>query len=278
MVTKKVRIFDNGQDRGYLGNNQTWWFDPAFDDSFTIFDLNSFYPGDYFAEDHVNSESVERCTGYMLDYCSNILGRRVASILELGAGGGWFTREFMKRGIDFIAVEGTHAGIKRALENGIPGDGLIQHDLRLRLNLQRRFDLVVCTEMAEHIEPPFSSQLVTNIIEHTDLVWFSFEPPSTNESHYHHCNEQPEKFWRNLFAFYGFDIIRLPENIVDEVLANRGGYIFYNGSRFPQIYRSAHGEEQEWHGSHGDTQKRQSLPHLSSIANGLRRWARKLRS
>ena len=112
------------------------------------------------------------------------------------------------------------------LERGIPIERIIKHDLRFPLNLNRIFDIVLCTEVAEHIEPPFSSQLILNIINHSKLVWFSFEEPGTNSAHYHHCNEQPEKFWKNLFDFFGYQMVKLPKKVIKEV-GGRAGYIFY---------------------------------------------------
>ena len=44
---KRIDIFEK-DDLGYLGNNQRWWFDENHPDSFEIFDLDGFYPQEYF--------------------------------------------------------------------------------------------------------------------------------------------------------------------------------------------------------------------------------------
>ncbi len=227
MNTCKVSVFDENTDKGWLGANQQWWFDPQFPHAFSIFDLDGFYEENYFKHDHVGPHIVEGYVSHVLDYGRKFLGREARSILELGCGGGWFTEGFLKRGIDIVAVEGTHAGYNRALKRGVPSHLLIRHDLRKALALNRSFDMVVCTEVAEHIECPFSSQLVQNIVNHGRVAWFSFEAPGTNDAHYHHCNEQPERFWKNLFKFYGYNMWKLPAEVCDAV-QGRGNIIFYS--------------------------------------------------
>src|SRR5689334_20939714 len=108
--TAKIRVYENGQERGWLGGNQRWWFDPAFSHSFSIFDLDSLYDDNYFRVDHVGPDIVKRYVDSVLAFGEKLLGRPVASILEAGCAGGWFTEELVRRKIDVTAVEGTHVG------------------------------------------------------------------------------------------------------------------------------------------------------------------------
>ncbi|MBT5873253.1 MAG: methyltransferase domain-containing protein [Candidatus Latescibacteria bacterium] len=158
--TTKVEIFKEDTDHGFLGANQNWWFDPSFEHAFSIFDLDGFYPDQYFEADHVNSEVVNNYVTAVLNLGQMILEREVTSILEVGSGGGWFTEAFIKKGIDCFAIEGTKAGYDKCLARGIPEKCIMRHDVRMPIVLDRKFDMVLCTEVAEHIEPPFSSQLV----------------------------------------------------------------------------------------------------------------------
>lgn len=162
----------------------------------------------------------------MLQYGERLHGRPVRSVLECGCAGGWFTEEFLKRGVDVFALEGSKAGVERALSRGIPEERVRRHDLRRPITLGRRFDVAVCTEVAEHVECPFSGQLVQTLVSHADVVWFSFEAPDTNEAHYHHSNEQPEKFWLSLFRFHDYGAIELPAS-VKAVVQERGTHVFY---------------------------------------------------
>jgi hypothetical protein len=226
MTTTEVRVLDDrGVDKGYLSQPQNWWFDPNFPHAFELFDLDAFYEAPYYEADHVGEDTVLAYVDAILQYGQRLNGRPVRSVLECGCAGGWFTEEFLKRGIDVIALEGSSAGIKRALSRGVPAERLKQHDLRRPIQLGRRFDVAICTEVAEHIECPFSSQLIQTLVTHSDVVWFSFEPPDTNEAHYHHSNEQPAKFWLNLFKFFDYRAIELPDSL-GRLLDYRGTHIF----------------------------------------------------
>jgi hypothetical protein len=226
MEALKVRIFDElGTDRGYLQNQQNWWFEPGFPHAFELFDLDSFYEENYFKNDHVGADTVKRYADAVLTYGQQLIRAPVLSILEAGCGGGWFTKEFYDRGIDIVAIEGTRVGVDKAIQRGVPPQRITHHDLRRPLQIGRRFQIAVCTEVAEHIECPFAAQLIQTLVDHSDIIWFSFEPPGGNEAHYHHCNEQPLKFWSNLFNFHGYARIELPSQLSD-ALESRGKYIF----------------------------------------------------
>lgn len=225
---KKIEIFKDGQDTGYISdNNQHWWFDPSNPNSFELFDLDGFYDDFYFREDHVNINQVENYVFYIKEFYKNITNKELKSVFECGAGAGWFTKKFLDTGInDIYSIEGSISGYNKCLLRGISDSIIHRFDLRNSINLNRKFDISICTEVAEHIETPFSSQLIKTLTDHSDIVWFSFEPPDTNNSHYHHCNEQPEKFWVNLFDFFGYGSIRIPMDIYVKV-GFRGSHIFY---------------------------------------------------
>jgi hypothetical protein len=229
---KKVQAFDEqGTDVGYLDNNQKWWFDSEYPNSFELFDLDSFYSEHYFKEDHVTPHVVANYVELVQSTYRRITHSDLSSVLEAGCAGGWFTKSFLDQGIDIFAIEGSKCGYDSTIKRGVPQTRIIHHDLRREINLGRKFDIVCCTEVAEHIEPPFSSQLVKTLAHHSDLIWFSFEPPGTNDAHLHHCNEQPEKFWVNLFDFYNYGYSLLPREVSDSC-AGRGTHIFYNRDVF----------------------------------------------
>lgn len=240
MTTDKVSVFSGADDTGWLRRKSSlWWFDASFAHSFTLFDLDGFYEENYFGKDHVPAEVVDVYVDCIVHYAELMLGRPLQSVLELGCGGGWFTEGFLRKSLDVMAVEGTRVGYERTLKRGIPKERVLRHDLRKPLSLGRTFDIVVCTEVAEHIECPFSSQLVTTIVEHGKVVWFSYAAPGENTAHYHHANEQPEKFWRNLFRFNEFGMSRLPREVTQAVWS-RGKLLFYANdlTTVPECMRS----------------------------------------
>lgn len=225
-------------NRGYLEHGKyNWWFDADEPNAFQMFDLDGFYSNRYYNEDHAHPLVVGVIVAALLAAARDLSGREVATVLDLGCGQGQFANAFLNAELDVTAVEGSKAGVARAIQRGMPPERMHRHDLRLPLQLDRKFDIVMCTEIAEHIETPFSSQLINTIAEHSDICWFSSERPDTNAGHLHHSNEQPDIFWINLFRFYGFRPlpisfdIRLPATTkVEEFCRSqamlRGSYVF----------------------------------------------------
>lgn len=226
---KRIDIFQDGKDLGYIEAYRCskWWFEPSYKDSFDIFDLDGFYEANYFKNDHVGQGAIKNYVKHVRDYYTRLTSKPLTSVLEAGCAGGWFTKEFLDQGIDIIALEGSECGVQATIKRGVSESRVIKHDLRRDINLNRKFDIVCCTEVAEHIEPPFSSQLIKTLTDLSDIVWFSFEAPETNGAHYHHCNEQPEKFWVNIFDFYNFNSYKLSHEIYTECEA-RATHVFYN--------------------------------------------------
>jgi len=223
---KHSEVYQKGEDNGWL-TKQNFWFDPNHEHGFAIQDLNGLYPEKYFESDHVKPETIENYCRLVPEFYEKITGQALNSIIEVGSGGGWFTKSFQDAGFEIVGLEGTEAGYNACKTRGIKLVG--RSDFRVPIKFNRRSDIALCTEVAEHIEPPFSATLIKSLCDASDLVWFSFEEPNTNEAHVHHCNEMPAKFWINLFDFYGYGAYKLPDWVYDQC-EGRGMYIFYNKS------------------------------------------------
>jgi len=226
-----IRMYIDGNDMGYK-NNSDWWYRQSDPDAFRIATLDEDYPPEYFKEDHVSNEVVK-------NYCNSIIrefelftGRKLKSIVEFGSGGGWFTEEFRNRAYHIIGLEGTKEGLKKCDERGIGRLRLVDFREPL-ISWIGKYDIALCTEVAEHIEPPFSSTLINSLISYSDIIWWSSAEPNVGRPHLHHPNEQPYQYWINLFKFYGYEAIRLSDEIYN-ACEYRGRYMFYNEYKFPQ--------------------------------------------
>ena len=83
---------------------------------------------------------------------------------------------------------------------------LILHvDVGQYLNLWRRFDLVLCLEVAEHLDQQFASTLIENCVRHSDVVLFSAALPG--QQGLHHVNEQRPEYWAELFATHDYAVM-----------------------------------------------------------------------
>lgn len=223
-------IFVNGQDTGYREDSK-WWWNENSEDGFRIANPNEDYPQEYFATDHVSEKVVENYCNSVIRQYELLTGHRLKTIIEFGSGGGWFTSEFDKKGYDITGYEGSRKGIEKCCERGLYRQ-VDQVDFRKILKpINERYQIALCTEVAGHIESPFSSILVYNLINHADVIWWSSEEPNANRVHLHHPNEQPYKFWINLFRFYGYSALLLSDEIFN-ACERRGRYIFYNKSKF----------------------------------------------
>ena len=205
-----------------------WWTNHSVKGSFRIAKLDDSYKASYFA----NYARIDNRLRYHPPYvelasrfCGLLYGRKPVSVLELGNGGGVFTHQFLTAGYDIVSVEGTRAGYEHTLKRGVPAERLVRHDLRLPLYLSRRFDIALLTEVVEHVEPIFSSQVVLSAVLHADVVWFSYKVDGKDKKSQSaglvHPNERPAAMWINLFDFYGYDVVPIPSN-VRLALAERG--------------------------------------------------------
>jgi Methyltransferase domain len=203
IAKERVQVVEGSND-GYHAFGNRWWTDPSCEMGFQFMALDPLYSDGYFAcPDHPQRNQARQLYAYMQQVYSAVFGRRFVSVLELGSGGGEITSAFHEDKLDYISVEGTTAGVDRLKSQGIEPARILLHNIKFMPRLNRRFDLVMCTEVAEHIEPFFASKVIDSCISHADAVWFS-AADRNRRAHYHHPNEQDPEAWDNIFAHMGF--------------------------------------------------------------------------
>ncbi len=120
------------------------------------------------------------------------------SALDLGCGVGKSLDWFVGHDIDAHGVEGSTLAISKATHP----DRITQHDLNRELDLGRRFDMVWCVEVAEHIHPKFLDAFMSTFANHSDRIVLSAAPPGQEgEGHF---NEQPLSYWIEEFGKRGW--------------------------------------------------------------------------
>ncbi len=215
-------MFQNGVDQGYKSNDN-WWIDPTDPDHYRYADLEKDYPAEYFplAEPPRVKEFVQT----VREYYKKITGVDLHSIVEFGSGGGWYLAEWRRIGCRAFGYEGSKAGIEACKARHV--HQVIHVDFRRKIQTGDWGQIIICTEVAEHIEPPFHGTLVQHLISRSDLVWFSSEAPGGNKPHLHHPGEMPLEYWIKLFEFFGYGCHMLPEEIFIST-EYRGRCIFFN--------------------------------------------------
>ncbi len=122
------------------------------------------------------------------------------SLLDVGCGLGAWLKASLEFGIkDVFGVDGVQIPQDKLL---VPSHFVIQQDLRIGWDLGRKFDVVLCLEVAEHLEENCANGLIQALAMHSDLVFFSAACPG--QPGQNHVNCQWPKYWQNLFNSYGY--------------------------------------------------------------------------
>ncbi|MFZ1798895.1 MAG: methyltransferase domain-containing protein [Chitinophagaceae bacterium] len=122
------------------------------------------------------------------------------SVVDVGCGLGTFLNIFLQNGVEDIAgVDGAWVDKSKLF---IPSKYFITADLECPLDFQRKFDLVICLEVAEHLEETFANVLVDNLCALGDIIIFS--SAIKNQGGQNHINEQPFTYWVEKFKQKGF--------------------------------------------------------------------------
>ena len=127
----------------------------------------------------------------------------VKSILDVGCGQGAWLSIWEKLGVtDITGLDGDYVDTKKLLINK---ENFISQDLSSHFDLNRRFDVVQCLEVAEHLPESSAQDFVKNLVRHGDLILFSAAPKGQGGDY--HVNEQDYEYWRDLFVKNGYQAI-----------------------------------------------------------------------
>ena len=122
------------------------------------------------------------------------------SVVDVGCGHGTWLAVFVELGIlEYCGIYGDYID-PSALD--IPADRFIAADSAQPLRLDRRFDLVVTLEVAEHLPKTDASTFVQSLTELGPVVLFSAAIPFQGGEN--HLNEQWPDYWAHLFHNRGY--------------------------------------------------------------------------
>jgi SAM-dependent methyltransferase len=124
------------------------------------------------------------------------------SVLDVGCGTGTWAAQWL----DADGVDGEW--IPRD-QLRIPIDRFHVADLTRPLDMGRRYDVVLCVEVGEHLPESAASTLVASLCRHADTIVFS--AAVAGQGGPGHINEQDPDYWAALFAPHGYrpyDLLR----------------------------------------------------------------------
>jgi len=133
--------------------------------------------------------------------------RPIRSVLDVGCGASLLLERLHELGLDVFGIDGSpHA-------RNIAPPAVRDRVSIVRIEDGDRAvmfvsDLVICTEVAEHVEPDFADTLVALLAKAAKgAVYFTAAPPGQGGTD--HVNEQPPAYWLERFARYGFALDEL---------------------------------------------------------------------
>lgn len=179
-------------------------------------------------------EGSARSAGQVLPLLNEAVDIR--SVLDVGCGAGAWLSVHRQLGVsDFLGVDGDY--VDRSLLM-VDAAHFKPQDITKSFDFNRKFDLVQCLEVAEHINPGASDKLVDNLVRHGHRVMFSAAVPGQGGED--HINEQTYEFWRDKFAQRGyrlFDYLRpkLGSNNIVEPWYRYNLLLFVHDSEIAQL-------------------------------------------
>ncbi len=129
-----------------------------------------------------------------------------SSAVDVGCGAGTWVKALLEAGVeDVLGIDGEYA--RASLR--IPAERFFAQNLSPPFNLDRRFDLALSLELAEHLPPERAAGFVADLVRLAPAVLFSAAIPLQGGTN--HVNERWQDFWAELFAahrYFRFDVIR----------------------------------------------------------------------
>jgi SAM-dependent methyltransferase len=172
------------------------------------------YSDGYYADRHERTFAAAK---RILATTQLIVPGPIRSAVDVGCGIGTWLAALLEYGCeDVIGYEGDWVPVEYLR---IPANRLIRCDLSQRIRADRRFDLAISLECAEHLPPEAADRFVASLCGLSDFVLFSAAVP--NQTGEGHINEQWPEYWVRLFeerSYVGLDWIR-PQVWEDESIS-----------------------------------------------------------
>jgi hypothetical protein len=124
------------------------------------------------------------------------------TLIDLGCGIGEFVSYFHHaHNVLSVGFDGS----ENSLTHMASGATIYLHDLRIPITPDwdnKLWDICMCLEVAEHIEPEFADTIVINCCSSSDLILFTAAPPG--QEGLGHVNLQKPEYWFEKFKAQGY--------------------------------------------------------------------------
>jgi hypothetical protein len=160
------------------------------------------YTGAFYAERCAGSlSSAEAALRFIL------ARKRVSSVADIGCGVGTWLKVARDLGISTgLGYDGPWVSTESLL---IPREMFVVHNLSAPITGGRRCELVISTEVGEHLEACSAEALVSSLVGFGGAILFSAAIPDQGGTG--HVNERWPEYWSRLFGAHGYlpcDVLR----------------------------------------------------------------------
>jgi SAM-dependent methyltransferase len=125
---------------------------------------------------------------------------RPRRVLDVGCGGGRLLQNLLDFGVDCLGLEYSSAALEICRARSVPVD-MVNLELD-DWKASEGFDLVVSTEVGEHLPAESANRYVGLLCSAGNAVLFTAAVPGTGGID--HVNEQPHNYWIEKFGLQGY--------------------------------------------------------------------------
>jgi hypothetical protein len=144
-----------------------------------------------------STKSAQVIVPLVLEYFS------IKSVVDYGCGTGSWLKAFQESGI--TDMKGYDGPWVESIDLLIPEENFTRCELNKMTSPERKFDLAVSLEVAEHLPESSAEQFIELLTQSSDFVLFSAAIPYQGGTH--HINEQWPEYWCEKFSKRGFEVI-----------------------------------------------------------------------
>lgn len=123
------------------------------------------------------------------------------SVIDIGCGVGYWLKVWKEEYnlTDLVGIDGPYVS---PAQLKVPVEMIRFQDLKQPIKMDRRFDLAMSLEVAEHLPSSLSADFIKSLTDLSDIILFS--AAIVGQEGTFHINEQPPEYWAKIFATFGY--------------------------------------------------------------------------
>ncbi len=127
---------------------------------------------------------------------------KLKSVVDFGCGLGTWLKVWQEKGVlDILGIDGDYVNQNKLY---IEKKYFKVFDLNKKISLEKKYDLALSLEVAEHIEEKNADTYIDNLTSSADIILFSAAIPKQADIKIGHINEQWPEYWQDKFSKKGF--------------------------------------------------------------------------